>query len=53
MPIQLAQCRFPQLAVSDAKILFIFCQIKYTEGILSNSSRKLLCFENTKMLIAT
>jgi len=27
-------------------------QIKYTEGILSNSTRKLLCSEITKMLIA-
>ena len=27
-------------------------QIKYTEAILSNSTRKLLCFEITKMLIA-
>jgi len=28
------------------------CQIKYTEAILSNSTRKLLWFEITKMLIA-
>jgi len=31
--------------------LYIF-QIKYTEAILSNSTRKLLWFEITQMLIA-
>jgi len=40
-PIQLAQCRFPGLAISSAKILIYF-QIIYTEAILSNSTRKLL-----------
>ena len=49
-PIQLAQCWFPGLAISNAKIL-IFFQIKYTEAVLSNSTRKLLWFEITKMLI--
>jgi len=49
-PIQLAQCWFPGLAISIAKIL-IFFQIKYTEAVLSNSTRKLLWFEITKMLI--
>jgi len=39
-PIQLAQCRFPGLAISSAKILIYF-QIIYTEAILSNSTRKL------------
>jgi len=34
------------------KYKYIFFQIKYTETILSNSSRKLLWFEITKMLIA-
>ena len=33
------------------KYSYIF-QIKYTEAILSNSTRKLLWFEITKMLIA-
>jgi len=37
---------FPML-----KYKYIF-QIKYTEAILSNSTRKLLWFEITKMLIA-
>ena len=37
---------FPML-----KYNYIF-QIKYTEAILSNSTRKLLWFEITKMLIA-
>jgi len=51
MPMQLAQCWFPGLAISNAKIYYIF-QIKYTEAILSNSTRKMLWFEVTKMLIA-
>jgi len=33
------------------KYKYIF-QIKYTEAILSNNTRKLLWFEITKMLIA-
>jgi len=55
VPIHLAQCRFPGLAISNAKILIrnlTFFKIKYTEAILSNSTRKLLWFEITKMLIA-
>jgi len=52
VPIQLAQCWFPGLAVSNAKKYKYIFQIKYTEAILSNSSRKLLWFEITKMLIA-
>jgi len=51
-PIQLAQCRFPGLAISNAKILIYFFQIKYTEAILLKSTRKLLWLEITKMLIA-
>jgi len=51
VPIQLAQCWFPGLTISNAKI-YIFFQIKYTEAILSNSTRKLLWFEISKMLIA-
>ena len=51
MPIQLAQCRFPRLAISNAKNKYIFFQIKYTKAILSKNTRKLLWFEITKMLI--
>jgi len=47
----LAQCWFPRLAIPNAKNKYIF-QIKYKEAILSNSTRKLLWFEITKMLIA-
>ena len=52
VPIQLARCRFPQLAISNAVIQMHFFQIQYTEAILSNSTRKLLWFEISKMLIA-
>ena len=48
-PIQLAQCWFPGLAISNAKISIYFSN---TEAILSNSTRKLLWFEITKMRIA-
>jgi len=41
----------PWLAIFNGEILTLF-QIKYTEAILSNSTRKLLWFEITKMLIA-
>jgi len=51
VPVQLAQCRFPGLAISNAKIL-IFFAMKYTEAILLNITRKLSWFEITKMLIA-
>jgi len=34
------------------KYEYIFFQIKYTEALLSNSTRKLLRFEISKMLIA-
>ena len=51
VPIQSAQCWFPGLAISSAKIQIYIFQIKYTEAILSNSTRKLLRFEVTKMLI--
>jgi len=47
VPIQLAQCRFPGLAISNAKIENTF-QIKYTETILSNSTQKLMWFVITK-----
>ena len=50
VPIQLAQCRFPGLAITNTKTLIYFF---YKEAILSNiSTRKLLWFEITKMLIA-
>jgi len=39
------------MAISNAKNKYTF-QIKYTEAILSISTRKLLWFEITKMLIA-
>jgi len=51
VPIQLARCRFPGLAIYNAKMLMYF-QIKYTEAISSNRIRKLLWCEITKMLIA-
>jgi len=51
VPIQLAQCWFPKLADGHFQYEYIF-EIKYTEVILSNSTRKLLWFEITKMLIA-
>jgi len=52
VPIQLAQCWFPGLAISNAKYEYIF-PIKYMEAILSNSTRKLLWwFEITEVLIA-
>jgi len=51
VPIQLAQCWFPGLAISMLKQIYIF-QIKYMESTLSNSTRKLLRFEITKLLTA-
>ena len=49
--MQLAQCRFPGQAISNAKIL-LYISNKIYEAILSNSTLKLLWFEITKMLIA-
>jgi len=49
--IQLMQCRFPGLAISNAEILFFF-QIKYSEAISSNRTRTLSWFEITEMIIA-
>ena len=48
--IQLAQCWFPGLAISNAKISIYFFQIECMEAILSNSTRKVLWFKITKML---
>ena len=50
VPIELVQGQFPGLAISNAKIQIRF-QIIYTEAILSNSTRKLLWFEISKMPI--
>jgi len=50
-PVQLAQCWFPGLAVSSAKIQTYF-KIKCTQAILSNSTRKLSWLEISKKLIA-
>jgi len=44
--------RFPGLSISNDKILMYFSQIKYTEAIVSNNTRKVLWLEITKMLIA-
>jgi len=54
VPTPLAQCWFPALAIFNAEYKYIF-QMKYTEAILSNSTRKLLWFENetTKNLNAS
>jgi len=49
VPIQLAQCWSLGWPFPMHKYI---SQIKYMEGILSNSARKLLWFEITKMLIA-
>jgi len=44
--------RFPGLSISNDKILMYFSQIKYTEAIISNNTRKVLWLEITKMLTA-
>ena len=49
-PIQLAQCCFPGLAISNAKIFLILFLIYIF--LLIDSTRKPLWFEITKMLIA-
>ena len=49
--IQLAQCWLRGVPFPMMKYKYIF-QIKYTEAILSNCTRKLLRFEITRMLIA-
>ena len=51
VPIQLAQCSFPGLAISDAKIEIYFSN-KIHGSNFSDSTGKLLWFEMTKMLIA-
>jgi len=54
VPIQLAQCWFPRLAISNAKNIDRrpISQTKYTEAILSNSTRKLIWLEIARMMIA-
>jgi len=52
VPIQLVQCRFPGLAISNAKMYKYIFQVKYTEANSSNSIRKLFWFEITKIMIA-
>jgi len=52
VPIQLAQCWLPGLAIFNAKTDIYIFQIKYMESTLSNSTRKLLRFEITKLLTA-
>ena len=47
VPIQITQCWFPGLAIPMLKYEYFF-QIKYTEAILSSSTRKLLWFKITK-----
>ena len=50
--MQLAQCRFPGLVISNAEILIYFSNKIYTEATFSNSTRKLLWFEISKTPIA-
>ena len=52
VPIQLAQCWLPGLAISAMLIYRYIFQIKHTEAISSNNTRKLLWFEISKMLTA-
>jgi len=53
VPIQLAQCWFPGQAIFNAMNINIHIfQIKYTEAILPNGTRKQLRLEITGMLIA-
>jgi len=51
VPIQFAHGWFDRLAFFDAKNINIFFR-KNTEAILPNSTRKLLRFEISEMLIA-
>jgi len=50
--IQLAQCRFPGLTISNAKILIYFSNKICRSNFIKQHSEKLLWFEITKMLIA-
>jgi len=51
-PIQLAQCRFPGLAISSANLLEYFFSNETYGSNFVNGTRKLLWFEITDMLIA-
>jgi len=48
VPIQLAQCRFPGVAISSAKMQKYIFQIKCKEATLSNGTRKLFWSEIKK-----
>jgi len=51
VPIQLAQCRFRGLAISDVKILIYFSNKIYGSNFISTP--KLLWFETTKKIIVS
>jgi len=52
VPIQLAQCWFPELAISSAKNINTSFEYNIRKQFYQTAPRKLLCFEITKMLIA-
>jgi len=52
VPIQLAQCRFSGLAISNAKILIHFSNKIYGRNFVKQHSETDMVFEITKMLIA-
>jgi len=52
VPIQLAQCWFPGLAIFNAENKLFFFQIKCIEAFLLINTRKLLWFKISKMLMA-
>jgi len=51
VPIQLTQCWFPGLAISNAKIWTYFSHEIYGSNFITNSTGKMLRFEVTKTLI--
>jgi len=51
-PIQLAQCRFPGLAISNGKILIYFPNKIYGSSFIKQHSETVMVIEITKMLIA-
>jgi len=50
--IQLAQCRFPEQAISNAKILTYLSNKIYENNLIKQDSETATWFEITKMLIA-
>ena len=52
MPIQLAQCWFPGLAISYAKVQIYFSNKIYESDFIEQHSETVMVFEITKMLIA-